>query len=177
MIYIGIDPGITGAVAVIEENNNVILFDTPTNQIKKTGKTKSGKERFAKEYSESEMARIFTGLAVIVKAISENNIHVFVEKVHAMPGEGAVGAFSFGKGYGMWLGIMAALKIPYTLVTPQAWKKAMMQGICDKDAARGRAQQLYPHLSAELRFKNNIGRADAILIAEFGRRSFKISEA
>ncbi len=174
MICIGIDPGISGAVAVIDPNNQLVLvFDTPTNQIKKAGKTKSGKERFANEYSESEMARLFTGELIIVKAISENNIHVFIEKVHTMPGEGAVGAFSFGKGYGVWLGILAALKIPYTLITPQAWKKDMMQGIKDKDAARGRAQQLFPQLSAELRFKNNIGRADALLIAEFGKRSLQ----
>jgi crossover junction endodeoxyribonuclease RuvC len=163
MLIVGVDPGITGAVAIIHPDGRTAdIYDTPFNEI-----TKNGKNR--KEYSESEMARIFHGEAFISDAITEGKIHLYIEKVHSMPGEGAVGAFSFGKGFGIWLGIAAALKIPYTLITPQAWKKELMQGMSDKDAARGRAQQLFPEKSAELRFKKDIGRADALLIAYWGR--------
>ena len=78
--------------------------------------------------------------------------------------------FNFGKGFGLWLGILAGLGIPHTLVTPQAWKKEMMQGMGDKDAARIRAQELFPHCVDSLSRKKDIGRADALLIAEYGRR-------
>jgi hypothetical protein len=81
--------------------------------------------------------------------------------------------FGFGKGYGMWIGIVAALEIPYTLVTPQAWKKELMQGIKDKDAGRLRAMQLFPAYNEWLVRKRDIGRADALLIAEYGRRQLK----
>jgi len=154
MNIIGIDPGVTGAVAIISRSG-VGLYDTPTALVKvgKTART---------EYMPAEMAALLRG---------ERNAHVFIEKVGAMPGQGVTSMFGFGKGFGLWLGILSALEIPYTLVTPQAWKKLMMSGMADKDAARTRAQQLFPGAAAALSRKKDIGRADALLIAEYGRRT------
>lgn len=152
MIFVGIDPGITGAVAIID-GGNIVFHDTPTIQTKNGKKTKT-------EFMPSEMADILA---------TQKGCHVFIEKVGAMPGQGVTSMFSFGKGYGIWIGILAALKIPYTFTTPQAWKKHLMQGMKDKDAARIRAQQLYPCATKELSRKKDIGRADALLIAEYGR--------
>lgn len=153
----GIDPGQTGAVAIILPKACIFLADTPTEIVKKGKGSKT-------EYLPANMADI----------LRDNQIdHVFIEKVGAMPGQGVTSMFNFGKGFGLWLGILAALKIPYTLVTPQAWKKAIMQGVSDKDAARGKAIQLYPQVSKELSRKKDIGRADALLIAEYGRRQQK----
>jgi len=152
-VIIGIDPGQTGAVAIIGDDRCYVL-DTPTETVKKGKGTKT-------EYLPAEMVQMLKGF---------KNAHCFIEKVGAMPGQGVTSMFNFGKGFGLWIGILAALEIPYTLVTPQAWKKAMMQGIGDKDAARGRAQQLFPSKSKELSRKKDIGRADALLIAEYGRR-------
>lgn len=152
----GVDPGQTGAVAIIHQGI-VTLFDTPTEMVKKGKGSKT-------EYLPSNMADI----------LRDNRIdHVFIEKVGAMPGQGVTSMFGFGKGFGLWLGILAGLQIPYTLITPQAWKKEIMQGVSDKDAARGKAIQLYPQSSRELARKKDIGRADALLIAEYGRRIFK----
>jgi len=148
----GIDPGLTGAVAIIN-GGNVIFHDTPTIKMKNGKKTKT-------EFLPAEMADLF---------IRENVEHVYIEQVSARPGQGVTSMFSFGKGYGIWIGILAALKIPYTFITPQAWKKHMMQGMKDKDAARIRAQQLYPSTTQELSREKDIGRADALLIAECGR--------
>lgn len=156
MIYIGIDPGLTGAIADIDSNGGVLIHDTPTIQLKKGGKAK-------KDYLPLEMATILIDYAPFA-------CHVFIEKVGAMPGQGVTSMFNFGKGFGLWLGILAALRLPYTLITPQAWKKELMQGMPDKDAARVRAQQLFPQAIAELSRKKDIGRADALLIAEYGRR-------
>lgn len=150
---VGIDPGQTGAVAFII-GQGVELFDTPVEMVKK-GKTNKT------EYMPSAMADILRD-----KKID----HVFIEKVGAMPGQGVTSMFGFGKGFGLWIGILAALQIPYTLVTPQAWKKVLMQGVSDKDAARGRSQQLFPAVANQLSRKKDIGRADALLIAEYGRR-------
>jgi crossover junction endodeoxyribonuclease RuvC len=155
-VIIGIDPGQTGAVAIIGDDRCYVL-DTPTETVKKGKGTKT-------EYLPAEMAQMLSGF---------KNVHCYIEKVGAMPGQGVTSMFNFGKGFGLWLGILAAHGIPYTLVTPQAWKKEIMQGISDKDAARGRAQQLFPQVSSQLSRKKDIGRADALLIAEYGRRISK----
>lgn len=159
MIYIGIDPGIFGSVAVINEHCTVTLIDTPTIEIKK-GKSKKN------VYSEAEMA-------AVLRTYCNLDVHVFMEKVNAMPGQGVTSMFNFGMSFGIWKGILAALSLPYTLITPQSWKKELMQGIKDKDASRIRAQQLFPQCIDKLNRKKDIGRSDALLIAEFGRRSMK----
>lgn len=156
-LYVGIDPGLTGAVAEIDiEDRIVTLFDTPITTIKVGKKIKT-------DYMPSEMASI-------LERYTGTFCHVFIEKVGAMPGQGVVSMFGFGKGFGLWLGILAALALPYTLVTPQAWKKVIMEGKADKDAARLRAQELFPKVTGDLSRKKDIGRADALLIAEYGRR-------
>jgi crossover junction endodeoxyribonuclease RuvC len=69
---------------------------------------------------------------------------------------------------GIWLGVMAALRMPYTPVRPVVWKKAFSLGK-DKEASRLRAQQLFP--SADLRRKRDHGRAEALLLAWYGRQA------
>ena len=157
-MIIGIDPGQTGAVAILYGDSGVTIWDTPTEIVKKGKGTKT-------EYLPAEMAALLYVLP--------SGCHCYLEKVGAMPGQGVTSMFNFGKGYGLWIGILAALNIPYTLVTPQAWKKDIMAGQSDKDAARGRAQQLFPKVASQLSRKKDIGRADALLIAEYGRRLSK----
>jgi crossover junction endodeoxyribonuclease RuvC len=96
----------------------------------------------------------------------------FVEKVHSMPGQGVRSMFTMGVGYGAWLGLLAGLQIPTTLVMPQRWKKVMLadQGQ-DKDASRLRAIQLFPTEAEYFTRKKDDGRAEAALIAEYGRRN------
>lgn len=97
---------------------------------------------------------------------------VIIENVHSMPGQGVASSFSFGYGLGLWVGIVVALEIPYEMVTPQRWKGVMMNGQGkEKDAARYRAQQLFPTIADQLARKKDDGRAEALLIAEYGRRS------
>lgn len=152
MYYIGIDPGITGAVAWIDdrEPDNVCYEKTPFIQLKR------------KEYDERNMAEI-------IRSFTDNNTKCFVtmEKVHSLPKDGTVGAFSFGKGWGIWLGVLAALKVSYTLCTPQEWKKTMLAGMPkEKGASVIKVKQLYPNLT--FLKKTDHGIADAILIAKYG---------
>lgn len=95
--------------------------------------------------------------------------HAFIEKVGAMPGQGVTSMFTFGDACGVVRGVVAGAGIPYTMITPQAWKKSAGLIGSDKDAARSRAIQLYP----ELRVLDEKGKgqaiADALLIARHGR--------
>ena len=74
---------------------------------------------------------------------------------------------TIGFGYGLWIGILATLEIPYTTVRPAQWKKAFSLGK-DKEASRLRAMQLYP--GADPRLKKHHDRAEALLLASYGLR-------
>jgi crossover junction endodeoxyribonuclease RuvC len=91
--------------------------------------------------------------------------HVFLENVHAMPHDGSVGAFTFGRGLGIWEGIIVAMQFPYTLVSPNSWTAKMMRDMPDrkKGSRKQRFRQLYPAIETP-----NEGRIDAMLIAQYG---------
>ena len=151
--FIGIDPGKTGAIAAIYSDQTIWLTDCPTIKV---GKNKTELD--------------FRGMVSTLKQ-HKNNSYAVIEKVSAMPGQGVTSMFSFGKNFGAWQGILASLDIPFELVTPQAWKKVMMAGQPkEKDAARLVASQMFPQASEELKRKKDIGRADALLMAEYIRR-------
>lgn len=152
MIKIGIDPGLDGAVAV-KIGNKVTFYDTPTLTIKKGKKNK----RSCNPPLMADILRQYKG----------QDVHIVLEKVHSMPGQGVASMFSMGEGFGMWQGIIAALQFKLTMVTPQAWKKKVMAGMGkEKDVSRQRALQLYPQLAEDLKLKKHHGRADALLLTE-----------
>lgn len=148
--FIGIDPGVSGAVASISPGG-IQFVDCPT--IKQNGKTKPNPTLMA-----SELKRLATPDSIIV-----------IEAVHSMPGQGVSSMFSFGMGYGVWLGIIAALAVPVEFVTPQTWKKYYSLGP-DKEASRVAALQLFPCQADFLKLKKHHGRSEALLLAEYLRR-------
>lgn len=156
MIYIGIDPGKSGALAAIY-GNSVLLYDTPVAKIKDS-KT---------DYLPYTMAKVIKDLIPM-----GGEVFVVLEKVHAMPGQGVTSMFSFGRGLGLWEGILAGLGLPYTMVAPQTWKKAMMADMPrdNKDSSRIAATRLFPNASDMLSRKKDDGRAEALLMAEYGKR-------
>lgn len=160
MIYIGIDPGLNGAVGVLTPVAQHV-FDTPTMIV-------SGvKEK--RVYNTPAMALL---LAPFVEAFEGHpEVLVILENVHSMPKQGVASSFSFGQGLGMWQGIIAALGLPLEMPSPQRWKKEIMadQGK-EKSAARFKAIQLFPSLAAQFSRVKDDGRAEAILLAEYGRR-------
>jgi hypothetical protein len=82
---------------------------------------------------------------------------------------GVTSAFNFGMGFGMWIGICAALELPYQLVHPATWKARLMADMGkEKDASRVRAMQLYPYTAKDLARKKDHARGDALLLAHFG---------
>jgi Holliday junction resolvasome RuvABC endonuclease subunit len=89
-----------------------------------------------------------------------------IELVHSSPQMGVKSAFTFGEGYGRIQMALTALGVPYERVRPQAWQKAMgclTKG--DKNVSKRKAQELFPAL------KVTHAIADALLIAEYGRRA------
>lgn len=159
-IYIGIDPGLFGAVAGIDHRGHIIsVQDTPIVKVKKS-------KGYKNAYVDSQMAAI---LSVLIQAAGATGCQVALENVHAMPGQGVTAMFNMGVGLGLWRGIITTLKLPFTFVEPVVWKKEM--GII-KGANKGesivRAAQLFP--TADLARKKDDGRADALLMAEFLRR-------
>jgi crossover junction endodeoxyribonuclease RuvC len=161
MIYIGIDPGLNGAVGVIGEqagNGCPRVFDTPTLTIEG--------EKTKRRYNTAAMAELLAPYAG-----NREHVLVVLESVHSMPKQGVASSFCFGQGLGMWQGIIAALGLPLEMPSPQRWKKEIMadQGR-DKDAARFKAIQLFPTLATQLSRVKDDGRAEALLMAEYGRR-------
>jgi crossover junction endodeoxyribonuclease RuvC len=109
-------------------------------------------------------------LARLIDAWAPLNPQAWVEQVATRPGEGAVGAFSFGKSYGLVLGVLAAHFIKIEHVTPASWKTALkVKG--DKDVSRQRASALFPTYSGLWARVRDDGRAEAALIAYYGAQN------
>jgi crossover junction endodeoxyribonuclease RuvC len=150
---VGVDPGLSGAIAVLTPEGMLeALHDVPVLMLKVQRGTR--------------MAYDVPGLVELLRPYAGQQCHVFIEESQPMPGQGTRSMFTVGLGYGLWLGIITALSLPYTSVRPAVWKRSMALGK-DKEGARLRAQQLYP--GADLRLKKHHGRAESLLIAHYGQ--------
>lgn len=152
--YVSIDPGLSGAIAVIDEDGKHL--DHLFMPAMKVGNDNQVNIPAVREF-----------------LIQHDGIeHCFIEKVGGINKnnvkQSASGAFKFGDAYGCVKGVVAGMGIPCTYLTPQVWKKHA--GILgkDKDASRGRCVQLYPQIK-ELALKAK-GQAlgDALLIGRCG---------
>lgn len=158
MLHLGIDPGITGGVVVLD-NDGMLDCARRTPIFKEKSKSHYDIPGMVAEIAEA-------------KRRSGDQLVASIEKVGAMPRDGRVGAFSFGKGYGIWLGILGALQVPYAEVAPQRWQSKMLAGLPrgphTKTSAVQRCKSLFPTLP--IKVKADWGIADAALIAEYMRR-------
>lgn len=147
--FLGIDPGQKGGIASIAPMAEVpLLFQMP-----KTPRD----------------------VLVCLRNLRNKKVLAIIERSQPMPKQGVVSVFSYGVGYGVLIGCLEALDIPYVEIRPQAWKKEMLAGFSNK-AAKATSirvcRRLFP-------FANLIppgcrvmqdGLAEALLIAEYGRR-------
>jgi crossover junction endodeoxyribonuclease RuvC len=160
-VSIGIDPGLAGAVAILDYRTDpptVTVHDTPTLTL--TGPR--GAERH--EYDLHGMARLLAPYA------GASDAQAFIERVHAFPDQGVRSMFTLGYGAGAWEGVLTALCIAFRRVLPRQWQRDVLRGqLKGKDAARFAAMTRFPLLAHELRLKRHHNRADALLIAEWGR--------
>jgi crossover junction endodeoxyribonuclease RuvC len=160
---VGIDPGTTGAIALITEDGAVQFWDTPAPKLK-VGK----KERHVYDVP---------AMITILKNLPTGAI-VTIEELHAMPKNGGLGNFASGFGYGLWMMALSLLAIPHQTVQPAKWKKALgmkkpegeTKDSDKKSVDRMFACQLFPTAVDRMNLVKHHGRADSLLIAEYGRR-------
>ena len=156
MITIGIDPGLSGAIALLDHSGQYIAaHDMPT--MARGEKKKQINPRVLRDT-----------LQMLALAYERNETIVMIEHVNAMPGQGVTSMFNLGHSCGLIEGVVAAMGFSYELVTSQAWKKDAGLIGKDKDASRTLVTRLYP--TAPVHLVKHDGRADAILIARFGNR-------
>lgn len=158
-MYIGIDPGLKGAIALYQ-SGNLRLWDMPTLAVTRGKSTKLRIDLHA-------LAKLIGILAETSPALA------VVEDVGGMPGQSAPAAFSFGWACCAPVMALATCGVPYRLVQPQVWKRSYsIRG--DKDDALQLATQLLPaHCDLWSARRGNgdagqrAGRAEAALIARY----------
>jgi len=153
---LGIDPGLTGALALYRDGQWMLL-DMPI-----VGDAKH---------------REINGLEVCRWLREHHPDHAFLEFAAARPHQSVSSMFRFGCCYGALKMALFACGVPFTIVTPAKWKPAV--GIAtgaDKEASRLRALQLFPDQAAHLACKKNHAIADAMLLAHFGANGARKSE-
>ncbi len=153
MKIIGIDPGLSGAIAILENNKVLNIFEMPV-------------------MSEGKKNKRQLNSAQLVKLLKENiqkneEVSVVVEQVNAMPGQGVTSMFNFGQTFGAIKGVCAALSLPIFFVRPSKWKKHFELINSSKDSSRTKAIEMYPLLSDDLSKKKDVNKSDAILIARY----------
>lgn len=143
--WVGIDPGQTGAIALLREGDSPLVED------------------YVDAVTMSDVLRAW---------MAQCNVQlVALESVHSMPKQGVSSTFKFGTNFGIWQGILAALHLPHALVRPTAWQRGIVRKSDGPDAkARSLtvARRLFPAM--DLSRKKDHGRADALLLAWWARQ-------
>lgn len=150
MRVLGIDPGNSGAVVVLEDDQPIEWMRMPVHEVGKSTRVNA---------------------AALSDWIKHLNVGcAYVEKVGAMPGQGVSSMFTFGHAAGTVMGILGALEIPYVLVSPREWKKNAGLIGSGKDASRSLAITIWPQWRAMDKKISGQAYADAALIARFGEK-------
>ena len=157
MIIVGIDPGRKGALAGLNEAGKVVrVWEMPY---------------IARSV---DVVGICAFLDEVYYAMDEIHpkMEVWIEKVHAMPGQGVTSMFSFGESFGIIEGVIQTMELPMHLVAPQTWKAEILR---DTDKTKEAAIEYIGRVHPEVdllngRRKPHDGIAEAICIAEYGYR-------
>ena len=118
-------------------------------------------------YSDEALNKLVTWCS-----LQDETTIAYVEQVHAMPNQGVTSMFNFGKSFGYILGVLDACSIETKLVSPQKWKKEFNLD-SDKQKSIDTAKKLFPDVNlfrTNRCKKEHDGMAEALLIAEYGRR-------
>jgi crossover junction endodeoxyribonuclease RuvC len=154
-LILGIDPGLDGALAFVDLHTGALadVFDVPTLQLKN--------KRELDEYR----------LGGLIDEHAARIVDAWIESAWPRPGEANTLSFAFGRNYGQLRGVVAANFIPLHDASPAGWKRSM--GVTgDKDESRKAASIMWPAEAGRWPAKKHHGRAEACLIAAYGRRKF-----
>lgn len=152
MLALGVDPGLGGAVAILDSDGMLeLVADLPV-------------------IRDRSLAWIDGGAlqSMLLEAIRGRPCRAIVERVSSSPQQGVASAFTFGIGFGSILATIQTLRLPLELVTPTQWKAALGLNK-DKRASLDKARLLFP--TAELHLAKHDGRAEALLIAYWARHA------
>ncbi|TQV61938.1 MAG: crossover junction endodeoxyribonuclease RuvC [Halothiobacillaceae bacterium] len=150
-MILGIDPGLTGALAILDTQGRVsLLEDLPT--------VHRGSGKVKRELDPAGLTHLLRPHAPMIRL-------ALVEAVASRPGQGVASVFSLGHTLGVIHGVLAAMGIPWQPVTPSTWKKSAGLGT-DKEASRAMAARLYPSIQLHRKADHNL--AEALLIARHG---------
>jgi Holliday junction resolvasome RuvABC endonuclease subunit len=156
MRVLGVDPGISGGLAIIEIAHGAApsLIECIDIPVVGTG----AKERI--------------DVAAIRNFIDRRKpFHALIERAQAMPKQGVSSSFKYGRAVGAIEAAITLCSIPVEIVEPPAWKRFWKLPGKDKESARQKALQLFPAAHAVLARKKDHGRAEAALIALYGAKS------
>ena len=154
-MILGIDPGTHGAIAALDGREVVLLADLPVHMVAAKGRG---------DRAELDVHTLH-GLIADLGQVE----HAFVERVAARPGNGSVSMFRFGQACGAIYATLVVMEIPLSFIQPKAWQRHHGIGP-SPEAARQRAVQLFPQVASRLGRKADGNRADALLIACYGRQ-------
>lgn len=166
-VFVGIDPGLTGAIAILKDGCPVKVIDIPTREVTFM---KHNKPKIRKEVSEEDLVKI------LFDEFSKetNKIHVVIERVSSRPNEGSTSSFRFGELYGTLKTAVVAVKVLTGLdvnkysVFPSVWKRAFNLIGEEKYTSLELARSKYPDIANTLlKRKKDHNRAEAILLAEY----------
>ena len=155
MRIIGIDPGLSGGIAILDDLKIFDVYDMPVMSEGKKNKN---------QLNSAQLVNI-----IKKNIIPSGDTFLIVEQVSAMPGQGVTSMFNFGQTFGSIKGICAALNLPIFFVRPAKWKKHFDLINSSKDASRTKVIEMYPSISSRLSKKKDVNKADAILIARYFR--------
>lgn len=163
-LVIGIDPGITGAMALLHwtPTHGPLLLDV---RDMPTASLKSGRTMKA-HVIPAAVADIIKDWRAHADWL-DTPLDAFLEEVHAMPGQGVTSMFRFGHVAGMLEGIVAALNVPLHKLGPKEWQ-TRVRVKKEPDAGRARAAQIFPAGAHYFKRKLDHNRADAALIGYAG---------
>lgn len=154
MNFIGIDPGFNGAIALVHNEELVMVADLPTIDV----------GRGKKKRIEFDRWNLF---ALLTQYAGIGPCEVCIEAVSAMPGQGITSTSRLMQGYGMLLGMTAAMRLRTELVRPAKWRTRMVGRGTDKNASRFKAMELWPERAEWFKRVKDDGRAEAALIARW----------
>ena len=160
MLTIGIDVGLHGGVAVAAWQGSGAALGNLTLHPMPVITGQGGKKRVDDRALGDMLGEL---------AIAGGVGLVAYERVHAMPKQGSVSMFSFGRSLGVVEMALAILRLPAVAVEPARWKRDM-QAPKDKAAVRLMAVKLLPALSSSWARVKDDGIAEAALLAVWARR-------
>lgn len=163
MRMMGVDPGLSGALALIDtDTGEIVVDDMPVVELsrKRVRSKRTGKMR-------DQVKRCVDGKAVGDWIDLHQPDEAIIEQVASMPKQGVVSTFSFGESFGAVCGAIEAMNVRLHRVRPAVWKRSVGLIGTSKGASLALARKTYARAAKRLKRKRDDGRAEALLIARY----------